>query len=96
MIGAAFLQPLRVVKFRLIGGQTFKRAIVGGREEAYLFCGAFTMAALIFWSMKNNSDRVKPRPSEIKIPLTGKNSTWARSNLISARGGNFSTVNYAD
>lgn len=49
------------------------------------------MAALMFWSIKNNSDKVKPRPILVSIPLSGNSSTWARSNEISLTGGNFST-----
>lgn len=39
---------------------------------SYLFCGAITIAALIFWSMKNRTDKVKPRNIDAIIPVAGK------------------------
>lgn len=42
---------------------------------AHLFWGAFTMAALMFWSMKKRSESVKPRPIAVRMPLAGSVST---------------------
>lgn len=50
------------------------------------------MAALMFWSMKNRSDNVKPRPMEVSTPVQGSRSMRAHSKWRSTRGGNFSTV----